>query len=166
MGSAADDNFVGAANAASMSTAMSSLDDPPKRLVELPTWLLNLASTRSHRLLTDALATAGSRGYDYRVLVTLREYGPTSQASLGRRAGIDRSDVVATIDGLVARGYVTRDRDPNDLRRNVIKLTSAGASHFRRLEHLILDVQEQLLAPLAGAERDAFVDMLGRVAEA
>jgi DNA-binding MarR family transcriptional regulator len=112
----------------------------------------------------DALTRAECQLH-YRILATLKEYGPTSQATLGRRTAIDRSDVVATVDGLVARGYATRGRDPDDLRRNVIRLTAAGASHFRRLDRLILDVQDQLLGPLTTAERETFVAMLRRICE-
>src|SRR5439155_6753872 len=45
---------------------------------------LSEASLHAHRLLTAAFASAGSRGYHYRLLAALREYGPASQARLGR----------------------------------------------------------------------------------
>jgi DNA-binding MarR family transcriptional regulator len=138
-------------------------DDPPTRLSEMPTWLLTQASLRAHRMLTDALATAGSRGYHYRLLAALEEYGPGSQASLGRRTGIDRSDVVATVDDLVARGFAVRSRDQADLRRNVIGITPAGLRHYRRLDRVLLRVQDELLAPLSTAERAQFAGMLRRV---
>ena len=140
--------------------------EPPSRLGEMPTWLLSQAAARAHRLLTGSLAGAGSRGYDYRALAALEEFGPASQASLGRRTGLDRSDVVATVDDLAARGYVTRQRDPADLRRNVIRVTPGGLSHYRRLDRLLMAVQEELLAPLTAAEREAFVGMLRRIADA
>ncbi|WP_435792456.1 hypothetical protein [Amycolatopsis tolypomycina] len=37
------------------------------------------------------LAVAGARGYHYRILATLHEFGPSSQAGLGRRGRVDRS---------------------------------------------------------------------------
>jgi DNA-binding MarR family transcriptional regulator len=145
---------------------MVASEDPPTRLAQMPTWLLNLASARAHRMLTDALATAGSRGYDYRLLAALKEYGPTSQALLGRRTGIDRSDVVSTVNDLVERGYVTRRRDDADLRRNVIVITPGGVSHYRRLDRLVQAVQEQLLGLLSASERADLVAMLRRVIDA
>lgn len=145
---------------------MTPADDRPARLAQMPTWLLNQASARAHRLLTDSLATAGSRGYHYRLLAALEEFGPSSQASLGRRTEIDRSDVVATIDDLVARGYATRSRDPDDLRRNVIVITGRGLSHYHRLDRLLVAVQDRLLSPLTPTERDAFVALLKRIVDA
>jgi DNA-binding MarR family transcriptional regulator len=145
---------------------MASPDDPPKRLKQMPTWLLNEASMRAHHLLTDALAGAGSRGYHYRLLAALKEYGPASQASLGRRTSIDRSDVVATVDDLVARGDVIRSRDPADLRRNVITITPGGLGHYRRLDRILQAVQDRLLSPLSPSERERLIAMLNRIIDA
>jgi MarR family transcriptional regulator, lower aerobic nicotinate degradation pathway regulator len=145
---------------------MASPDDPPKRLKEMPTWLLNEASMKAHRLLTDALTKAGSRGYHYRLLAALSEYGPASQASLGRRTSVDRSDVVATVDDLVTRGDVIRSRDPADLRRNVITITPNGLRHYRRLDRILQAVQDRLLDPLSPSDRDRLIAMLRRIIDA
>ena len=56
----------------------------PSRILEMPTWLLGRAYVHSHRLLFDGFAAAGSHGYHYRLLATLLEAGPASQAVLGR----------------------------------------------------------------------------------
>jgi DNA-binding MarR family transcriptional regulator len=129
----------------------------------MPTWLLAEVSLHAHRLLTVALATAGSRGYHYRLLAALEEFGPASQATLGRRTGIDRSDVVATVNDLVSRGYARRTRDRQDRRRNVITITSDGLAHFGRLDGLVVEVQDALLAPLAESERQLLVQFLCRI---
>ena len=79
----------------------------------------------------------GARRYHYRLLATLAEFGPASQASLGRRTGIDRSDVVAAINELAADGYVDRSPDPDDGRRNIITLTASGRRQHKRLADLV-----------------------------
>ena len=119
----------------------------------------------AHRLLTGKLATAGSRGYHYRLLAALQEFGPASQARLGRRTGMDRSDVVAAVNELVGRGLADRSPDPADGRRNIITITPAGTAHLRRLEELLDDVQNELLAPLSPAERQQLIRLLTRVLE-
>src|SRR5262249_9477228 len=83
----------------------------------------------AHRLLTEKLATAGSRGYHYRLLAALQEFGPASQAMLGRRTAMDRSDVVAAVNELADRGLADRSPDPADRRRNVITITPARTAH-------------------------------------
>jgi MarR family transcriptional regulator, lower aerobic nicotinate degradation pathway regulator len=145
---------------------MTTADDgTPARLREMPSWLLSQAAAHAHRLLTERLATAGARGYHYRLLAALQELGPASQAALGRRTGIDRSDVVAALNDLAARGWVERSPDPTDRRRNVVSLTPAGTAHFRRLDRLVVGVQAELLAPLSPAERRLLRGLLARVLE-
>jgi len=137
----------------------------PVRLTDKPTWLISQVSTHAHRLLTERLATAGARGYHYRLLAALQEFGPASQASLGRRTSMDRSDVVAAINDLASRGQVERAPDLADHRRNVITITPAGAAHLQRLDGLLTDVQDELLAPLAPDERTLLTGLLARLLE-
>jgi DNA-binding MarR family transcriptional regulator len=140
-----------------------STDVTPARLMEKPSWLLSETSRHAHRLLTEKLASAGSRGYDYRLLATLQEFGPASQAQLGRHAGMDRSDVVATVNDLTGRGLAERSPDLADARRNVITITPSGAAHLRRLDRLVGEVQDELLAPLSPGEREQLIQLLTRV---
>ena len=145
---------------------MTRADSPaPVRLTEKPTWLISQVSTLAHRLLTEKLAIAGARGYHYRLLAALQEFGPASQASLGRRTAMDRSDVVAAINELASRDQVQRVPDPADHRRNVISITSAGTAHLQRLDGLLADVQDELLAPLSRGERNELTRLLSRVLE-
>ena len=140
-------------------------DARPAMLMAKPSWLISEVSRLAHPLLTDTLATAGSRGYHYRLLAALAEFGPASQASLGRRTGMDRSDVAATVNELVARGLTQRALDPADRRRNVISITPAGTTHLRRLDELLTGVQDELLAPLSPAERQQLIRLLNRILE-
>jgi DNA-binding MarR family transcriptional regulator len=134
------------------------------RLDSLPTWLLSRSSGRAHRLLGDAFADAGARGYHYRVLAALGDLGPASQADLGRRAELDRSDVVTTVDELERSGLVSRSPDPEDGRRKIVTITATGKRRLRKLDGVVADVQEELLAPLSTAERAELIRLLGRVA--
>ena len=140
-------------------------DARPATLMAKPSWLISEVSRLAHPLITGKLATAGSRGYHYRLLAALQEFGPASQAKLGRRTGMDRSDVVAAVNELVGRGLAGRAPDPADRRRNVISITAAGTAHLRRLEELLADVQDELLTPLSPAERQQLARLLSRIVE-
>ena len=135
----------------------------PARLAGKPTWLISQASATAHRLLTGSLAAAGARGYHYRLLAALQEFGPASQAKLGRHAGLDRSDVAAALSELAGQGLVERTRDPADGRRNVVTMTPAGAAQLERLDSLVASVQDELLAPLSADERDLLRRLLTRL---
>jgi DNA-binding MarR family transcriptional regulator len=138
-------------------------EQAPSVLKETPSWLLTQSALHAHRIVTEAFMAGGARGYHFRLLATLAEYGPASQASLGRRTGIDRSDVVAAINELAAAGYVDRSPDPEDGRRNVITLTAAGRRQYKRLGELVRKAQDELFAPLSPNERAQLTRLLTKV---
>ncbi|WP_406284992.1 MarR family winged helix-turn-helix transcriptional regulator [Embleya sp. NBC_00896] len=125
--------------------------------------LLAQLSTQSDRLVTEGLARLDARKWHYAVLASLQEYGPGSQATLSRRTGIYRSDMVGVLNDLAERDLVERTPDPNDRRRNVITITGQGNGHLVLLDQALDDLHEELLAPLAPTERDRFVQLLTRL---
>lgn len=134
------------------------------RVADRPTWLLARAHERARGLLHAAFAGVGVRGYDYRVLAALDQVGPASQADLGRAARIDRSDVVAVLGDLTGRGWVRRDQDPADRRRNVVSLTASGSAALLRLDAVVDAVQAEVTAALDDAERRTLLALLAKVA--
>jgi len=134
-----------------------------KRVAGRPTWLLSRANSRAQELLADAFAAEGLRGYHFRLLAALDEYGPASQADLGRRTGIDRSDVVAALNDLVASGLAQRETNPTDRRRNIVAMTKHGATTLQRLDAVLDDVQDAVLAPLTPNERKTLVRLLTKL---
>lgn len=129
----------------------------------LPSWLLTQTAGHAHRLVAEGFSAVNARGYHYRLLATLEESGPASQAVLGRRCGIHVSDMVATINELAEHKLVERAPDPADRRRNVISLTTAGKRQLRRLEKQVAGTQDELLAPLSPKERQRLTELLAKV---
>ena len=136
---------------------------PLERVAGRPTWLLSRANIRAQDLLGHAFAAEGLRGYHFRLLAALDQYGPSSQADLGRYTGIDRSDVVAALNELVDDGLARREPDPADGRRNVVTITRRGRSALERVDAALDDVQAAVLAPLTPKERTTFVRLLAKL---
>ena len=139
------------------------MKDAPKRLQRLPSWLLSHAALTGDRLVNEALAAEGVRKYHFRVLVALEDDGPLSQADLGRRLGIDRSDMAAVAAELERREYLARTRDDKDRRRNVVTITPAGIAALARMDAAIAAAQDELLAPLSAPERQQLTELLTRL---
>lgn len=137
---------------------------PPRRLWHLPSWLLTHVAGRSHRLVLDHFGTVTARTH-YAVLAALDEFGPISQANLGRRVGLDRSDVVAVLDQLQHGGLVTRAPDEYDRRRNAVAVTASGSKALRTLDERANGAQKSLLEPLTPDERRQFTVLLQRLLE-
>lgn len=86
-----------------------------------------------------------------------------SQADLSRTTGIDTSDVVAAVAQLVSRGFVRRQRDDVDRRRNVISITDSGRNAVDRVGRLVDQVQDVVLEPLSERERTIFLRLLAKL---
>jgi MarR family transcriptional regulator, lower aerobic nicotinate degradation pathway regulator len=146
--------------------------DQPSRdasaLRDRPTWLISRTYARSRALLNDGFADSGTglRSYHYRLLAALEESGPTTQATLGRNASVDRSDVVNVLAELEPRGLVQRTVDPTNRRRNIVTITPAGRKQLRALDDVIDAVQELVLQPLTQTERRQLTKLLRKLADA
>src|SRR5215472_11874959 len=105
---------------------------PPARLRRLTSWQANKASILGARM-TARRMPLGARA-DFAVLAALEEYGPLSQADIGRRLGLDRNDVNGILNRLEGERQVTRQADPADRRRNIVTLTNAGERYLAELQ--------------------------------
>jgi MarR family transcriptional regulator, lower aerobic nicotinate degradation pathway regulator len=139
--------------------------DPPRRLQELPSWLSGQVARRAEHLVAQTLAQEGVRRQHFAVITSLAEQGPASQATLGRRLSIDRSDLHAILNDLEGEGLVERIPDERDRRRNVVALTSRGRAARSRLDRRVDAAQDALLAPLSATERRELRRLLRKVAD-
>jgi DNA-binding MarR family transcriptional regulator len=139
--------------------------DPPRRITQLPSWLAGQLAVTAARFVAEALATEGLRRQHFIVLSALAEHGAASQAALGRRLSIDRSDMHAVLRDLERDGFVARIRDQHDRRRNLVELTPAGARTLKRLERRVEGAQEALMAPLSAGDRRELLRLLKHLVE-
>jgi DNA-binding MarR family transcriptional regulator len=139
------------------------VEETPARLSAKPSWLLTQVAVHAHRLASDGFGGVGARGYHYRILAALDEFGVASQAELGRRCSMDRSDVVAAINELAEQGFAERTPDPDDRRRNMVSLTTAGDRQLRRIDRALDKVQDELLGPLPAEDRKTLTRLLAQL---
>ncbi|MEU1369121.1 MarR family transcriptional regulator [Streptomyces sp. NPDC005803] len=135
------------------------------RLHNLGTRLLSLAAIQSDRLVNEELARAGTRKWHYAVLATLDEFGSASQAELSSRTGIYRSDMVTVINELAGRDWVERSPNPADRRQNIIVLTERGLRQLPKLDKLLTEVEDEVLAPLTPPQREQLARLLATLVD-
>ena len=68
-------------------------------------------------------------------------------------ASIDGGDIVAFVDGLQQAGFITRERDGRDRRRQILGITAAGRLQVRRVEKLLDAAEPGALAALTAEQR-------------
>lgn len=134
---------------------------PPARLRRLTSWQANKVSTLGARISGRHMPlTARS---DFAVLAALDEYGPLSQADLGRRLGLDRNDVSGVVTRLASGHHVDRQADPASRRRNVVTLTASGRQYLEEIQRRADAAQDELLVGLDPAERRQLNELLAKL---
>ena len=103
---------------------------------------------RLGELTSAALAPYGLIGRELAVLVVLSGGEPASQQEAAQRLGIDRTTMVALLDGLEKKALVARHPDAQDRRRNVVELTAAGRTTLQAATRANDDAERRFLAPL------------------
>lgn len=137
---------------------------PPARLRALTSWQAHKLSTIGARMTARHMPlTARS---DFAVLAALEEYGPLSQADLGRRLGLDRNDVSGIVTRLHAGGHVDRQANPDDRRRNLVTVNKAGLRYLGEIQLNADKAQAELLSGLDVDERRRLHALLAKALEA
>ena len=136
---------------------------PPTRLRNLAQWQVSKIGTLGARLTARRMPLGGRT--DFAVLASLEEYGPLSQAEVGRRLGLDRNDVNVVVNRLQQSGLVERQPDAADRRRNSITITAEGAEHLDALQSHADAVMDELLDGLSAREREQLTTLLSKVLE-
>lgn len=86
-----------------------------------------------------------------------------TQSALAKAVGIERSTMVAVLDGLERRGLIERRASPRDRRSHALALSAAGTVLLVELRKLVAAHERRILLDLAPAERKALVGLLARL---
>ena len=87
------------------------------------------------------------------VMKALSDSPGLSQRELCDILDLDRSTIAEIVRRLEKRGFVRREKNDDDLRRNCVHLTSDGAVEVDRLEPLVYEANIELLEGLSPEDR-------------
>lgn len=123
-------------------------------------YLLKHALLELEELHAEHLATTGVNARELGVLLLIAEREPESQQQVAQRIGVDRTTMVALLDGLEDRGLVARRPDEADRRRNVVELTDGGRKTLRTATRASDKAEAELLAVLGEADATRLRELL------
>jgi DNA-binding MarR family transcriptional regulator len=98
--------------------------------------------------------------WGYSVLTALDDTPVRTQAALAEAIGADKSRIIGTLDELQTAGLIERTPDPGDRRVRLLSITPEGRRVRRAVRKDIRVHEDQLLAKLPRADREAFVRVL------
>ncbi|MGB7340118.1 MAG: MarR family transcriptional regulator [Phototrophicaceae bacterium] len=99
----------------------------------------------------------------HHIMTMAQRHQPTI-AELSRTFGLDPSTLVSTVDTLVKKGYLRRERDPNDRRRYPLHLTESGTDlHHHICNNLGDDPLHLALQTLDASDVTALNQILRRI---
>jgi DNA-binding MarR family transcriptional regulator len=118
-------------------------------------YLLKQAHLQFTEQARQALAPLDIGPREWAALICLDDERGLSQGEVARLLGVDRTTMVALVDGLQRKGLVAREPHPADRRKNRVALTGAGRHVLARGAELADETERRFLAVLspAGAEQ-------------
>lgn len=121
---------------------------------------------QAHHLLWNTMVSEEITSPQFAVLNALVAEPGLDQRTVGERVGLDRSTIAEVISRLTRRDLLAKERDPDDGRRWLLRLTPQGLRTHKKLTVRTARMNQVFLAPLSGAEQALFLDLIQRVADA
>lgn len=132
----------------------------PEELAARLGYLLKHAQQRLVQAAGPAMAPFGIDGRELAVLTVLAADVPLSQQEAAERLSVDRTTMVALTDALEAKGLVERQRNAEDRRKNIVRLTPAGEDSLQRAGKARDELERAFLAPLGERLSTEFIRAL------
>ncbi len=107
----------------------------------------------------------GMRVKPYIALGFIRDHPGVSQQELEAAMFMDANAVVLLLNELESARYLIRRRDPQDRRRHIIEMTSAGRHALERADKARETLEDEVLAVLSPDERATLKKLMNRVLE-
>jgi DNA-binding MarR family transcriptional regulator len=126
-------------------------------------YLLKHAHLRYAELTSAQLEPLGISPGEWAALNCLDEQHGLSQREVAELLGVDRTTMVALVDELEARGWVKRQPQPDDRRKNIVGLTKKGRDIRQRGARVIDECERRFLAALSEADAEYLKDALAAV---
>jgi len=136
------------------------------KLEDFLPYRLNVAAT----LVSQALSRIYAERYDigvpeWRVLVTLGQYGVMTGKQIGAHSHMHKTKVSRAVAHLEKRKFVSRRTNRADLRESFLSLTTAGRNAYEELAPSALEFCKRLVEVVEPADRAALDRALRKLSE-
>jgi DNA-binding MarR family transcriptional regulator len=125
-----------------------------------PGLLLALIGHEAMRRLRAAHTAHDLKPRQFQILGLLQDQDGLAQRELQQTMGVDPSILVTLLNPLEAAGLVTRERDPGDRRRHLVKITRSGEKRLVSAARAQRETENALFAALDDEQRQQLQALL------
>jgi DNA-binding MarR family transcriptional regulator len=122
--------------------------------------MLSLLSKSVYRRTTESMLGMSQRRY--LALNYIAEPTGISQQQLGEILCMDANNMVLLLNELENDGLIRRERDPDDRRRHIVRLTEEGSQAFTAAQRNRESLEDEVLAALSAEERETLHQLLAK----
>jgi len=141
-------------------------DNAPLKLESFLPYRLNVVASIVSQALSRIYASRYGIGVpEWRVVVTLGQYGLMTGKAVGAHSHMHKTKVSRAVALLEKRKLVTRRANRADLREAFLALTPAGRAMYEDLVPVALDFANRLSEVVDSADREAFERVVDRLIE-
>lgn len=136
------------------------------RLEDFLQYRLSVATEAVSRLVSrQYLVHTGLSMPEWRLLAVVGRSGVLSPTAAGEQTSMDKVKVSRAAVGLMARGLVKQNKNPQDGRGRLLRLTRKGAVSFASIAPTARNIEEILAAGLTKADMAALHKALGKLCD-
>jgi DNA-binding MarR family transcriptional regulator len=143
-----------------------TVDPVVLKLEEFLPYRLNVCASLVSHALSRIYAERYKIGVpEWRVLVTLGQFGAMTAKAIGTHSHMHKTKVSRAVALLEGRKLITRRANRADLRESFLSLTAAGREVYRELAPIALEFARDLLETIDAADRAALDRALIKLTE-
>lgn len=102
---------------------------------------------------------------EWKVMAVLSRFPDISAAEVAAHTAMDKVAVSRAVNSLIKSGHIARSYSPKDRRVSVLAFTIKGQKIYLKIEPLVLDYEQNLLAKLTVTERKNLDQLLSKLKE-
>jgi DNA-binding MarR family transcriptional regulator len=133
------------------------------------THLVGYAATRAAVILKKHfhknLGPLKLKAVEFSIMVLVDTNPEVNQKQLGQALDVSAPNLAVTLDRMVERGWVRRERSERDRRAQLVRLTPEGQALIRKARKTSMTMEVEPLKVLSAAEQALLIELLQRVAQ-
>ena len=120
---------------------------------------------RLYRVGTQKQLSSAVQGEAFALHFIAHHDGAVVPSDIESAMSVSSARIATVINGLENKEFVTRQIDPTDRRRTIIRLTPAGEEQAARSVEQLLDLAKKILEYLGEDDATNYVRIMGRLAD-